>query len=71
MPVGTTVFVPRTVVHSYKNHGDKPARLLPTVSPSGFERFFARCAEEFTKPGGPNVDRLVQIAREHGIRFVD
>ncbi|HTS18993.1 MAG TPA: cupin domain-containing protein [Verrucomicrobiae bacterium] len=71
VPVGTTVFVPRTVVHSYKNHGDRPSRMLLTASPSGFEKFFARCADEFNKSGGPNIDRLVQIAGEHGIRFVD
>ena len=44
--------------------------LIMTV-PSGIERFFARCAEEFAKPGGPpEMQRLFEIGAEHGIHFV-
>jgi hypothetical protein len=28
--------------------------------------FFARCAEEFAKPGGPNMGRIIEITNEHG-----
>lgn len=70
VPVGTTVFIPRTVVHTFKNIGDKPCRMLVAASPAGFEIFFTRCAVEFAKPGGPNMERIVQIAGEHGIHFV-
>jgi hypothetical protein len=38
---------------------------------SGFEKFFARCAEEFAKPGEPpEMERLIEIGAEHGIHFV-
>jgi quercetin dioxygenase-like cupin family protein len=67
---GTIVFVPRTKVHSLKNVGDTPARVLFSALPSGFEIFFARCGEEFQKPGGPDMARIVEIAAEHGIHFV-
>jgi hypothetical protein len=40
------------------------------TTPSGFEKFFARCAEEFAKPGGPNMPRIIEIGVEHGIHFV-
>ena len=44
--------------------------LIMTV-PSGIERFFARCAEEFAKPGGPpEMARLFDIGAEHGIHFI-
>lgn len=70
VPVGTAVFTPRGVVHSFKNAGDKPLRMLVHTAPSGFERFFARCAEEFARAEPPDMNRLARIAAEHGIHFV-
>jgi quercetin dioxygenase-like cupin family protein len=69
VPVGTAVFVPKGVVHAFRNPGDKPLRMLLHTAPSGFETFFARCAEEFAKPGPPDMARIVAIAAEHGIQF--
>jgi quercetin dioxygenase-like cupin family protein len=66
---GGIAFVPRKSVHTFKNVGTTPLRLLVTTSPAGFERFFARCADEFAKPGGPQMDRIVAISAEHGIHF--
>ncbi|HAF02916.1 MAG TPA: hypothetical protein DCG89_03840 [Spartobacteria bacterium] len=70
VPLGAVVFSPRGCVHTFKNIGDKPSRVLIQTSPSGFEKFFTRCAEEFCKPGGPNMERIVQISAEHGIHYV-
>lgn len=70
VPPGGVVFMPKNLVHTFKNIGDKPSRLLVTTSPSGFETFFTRCAAEFAKPGPPNMERLVAISAEHGIYFV-
>ncbi len=67
---GGTAFMPRGVVHTFKNVGDQPSRVLLTTMPSGFEKFFARCAEQFAKAGGPDMARIVQIGVEHGIHFV-
>jgi hypothetical protein len=64
------VFMPRSVVHAFKNIGDTDGRLLVTTYPAGFEKFFGHCADEFAKPGGPNMDRIVAISAEHGIHFV-
>jgi hypothetical protein len=44
--------------------------VLVSMSPAGFETFFSRCAEEFVKPGGPAMQRIVEISAEHGIYFV-
>lgn len=68
---GTVVFAPRLSVHTLRNIGDTPARILLSASPSGFETFFARCAEEFQKSGGPDKARIVEISAEHGIHYVD
>jgi quercetin dioxygenase-like cupin family protein len=67
---GGVVFAPRGSVHTFKNVGDKPSRMIVSTSPAGFETFFSRCAEEFAKPGGPNMERILEISAEHGIYFV-
>jgi quercetin dioxygenase-like cupin family protein len=67
---GGGAHMPRSVVHAFKNVGDRPSRMLVMTTPSGFEKFFARCAEESAKAGGPDMSRIVQIGVEHGIHFV-
>jgi hypothetical protein len=62
--------MPRTVIRTFKNIGDTPSRLLIETSPAGFETFFARCAQEFARPGGPDMQRIIAISTEHGIQFV-
>jgi len=70
VPPGTSAFMPRHVPHTFKNVGDRPLRMLIQTAPSGFEVFFARCAEEFAKPNGPDMARVLEISAEHGIRFL-
>ena len=67
---GSSVFIPKGAVHTFKNVGDQPLRQLITVSPSGFETFMTRCSEVFAQPGPPDMTRLIAIAGEHGIHFV-
>jgi uncharacterized cupin superfamily protein len=61
---GGAAYMPRGVVHTFKNVGDQSTRMLIITTPSGIEKFFARCAEEFAKPGGPDMSRIVQISAE-------
>jgi len=70
VPPGSAVYAPRGSVHTFKNVGDKSSRMLVSTSPSGFEKFFSRCADEFAEPGGPDMQRIVKISAEHGIHFV-
>ena len=67
---GGTAFMPRGIVHTFKNVGDQPSRMLNMTTPSGFEKFFARCADEFAKANGPDMSRIIEIGAEHGIHFV-
>jgi quercetin dioxygenase-like cupin family protein len=67
---GSAVFMPRGIIHTFKNVGQTPLRMLISTSPAGFETFFARCADEFAKPGAPDMERIVAISAEHGIHFV-
>ena len=70
VPQGSSVFIPKGAVHTFKNVGDLPLKQLITVSPSGFETFMTRCAEVFAQPGPPDNAKLVAIAGEFGIQFV-
>lgn len=67
---GARVFCPRHSIHTFKNTGDGPSRMLLTTAPAGFEVFFARAAEEFAQPAPPDMGRVITIAEEHGIHFV-
>ena len=52
---GGAAYMPRGVVHTFKNVGNQPSRMLISTTPSGFEKFFARCADEFAEPSGPDM----------------
>ncbi|MBB5039351.1 cupin domain-containing protein [Prosthecobacter dejongeii] len=68
---GTAVYMPRNVPHAFKNTGNIVSKMLITTAPSGFENFFARCAEVMNQPGEPDMQRIIEISAEHGIYFVN
>jgi len=67
---GGSAFVPRGQVHTFKNVGEGNSRMLLSTSPAGFDIFFSRCAEEWSRSGGPDMSRVFEIAAEHGIHFI-
>ena len=69
-PAGTAFFSPRNSVHTFKNVGDTPSKMLVHVTPCGIEDFFIKAHDEFAKPGGPDMALAMQIAQDHGIIFV-
>lgn len=68
--VGGVVYFPKGTVHTYRHIGSGIGRLWILTTPSGFERFFERYAAEVTNPAGPDMQRIVEISREHGIEYV-
>ena len=66
---GSVLFMPRNHVHAFRNAGQTTSRMLLTTAPAGFDKYFARCAEEFAKGGEPDMARIVAISAEHGIHF--
>jgi quercetin dioxygenase-like cupin family protein len=67
--VGGAVYLPRGVVHCYRNVGATPSKHWILTTPSGFEHFFVASAAEFAKPDGVDRQRLVEINREYGIEL--
>jgi quercetin dioxygenase-like cupin family protein len=67
---GAVVYLPRGTPHTFKNMGDKPSRHWAILNPSGFETFYARCAEVFAAPGPPDFARIGAISQEHGYGII-
>lgn len=70
---GSIVYTPRGAVHTFQNAGKLPCRQLVIITPSAFERFFARSAEIFAEAGQggtPDLARLLAISDEYRIEFV-
>ena len=68
---GSVVYLPRGSVHTFEVVGEATGRHFVLTTPGGFERYFARCAEEvFAVPGPTDFARLAAINEEHGYAFV-
>jgi quercetin dioxygenase-like cupin family protein len=72
---GAMVHVPRGSVHTFKNVGAVPGRLLVTVAPGGLEKFFAEFGDPATDPAGPppasppDMEKLMALAAKYGIEI--
>jgi mannose-6-phosphate isomerase-like protein (cupin superfamily) len=51
LSAGAFVFVPRGLEHAYWNEGTTPAKMLATISPPGFERYFEELADGLAAVG--------------------
>jgi quercetin dioxygenase-like cupin family protein len=65
--MGSVVFMPKGTIHTFRNPGDKPLKMLVHTRPSGFEVFFSKCAEVFAAGGAPDMQKIQMICKEHGI----
>jgi mannose-6-phosphate isomerase-like protein (cupin superfamily) len=66
---GALAVLPRNVPHSFRNVGEGEGRLLVTVTPGGFEKFFEEVSRELpTMP--PDVAKLKEIGRKYNLEFI-
>lgn len=68
LPAGSFVHIPRGTVHEQGSADDRPVRLLVTLSPGAFERFFLDRVElaKSVQRGDPGFqDRLLEIVRRY------
>jgi quercetin dioxygenase-like cupin family protein len=68
---GGVVYLPRGTEHGFRNVGETPSRHWIITTPSGFEVFFSRCADEFAKATLPDIERIAEIFSEHGITLLE
>lgn len=65
---GGIAFLPRHQVHTFKNIGTGPGRLLTVILPAGFERFFEVVAER--RFGDEDLEEIATIAAEFGMEIL-
>jgi quercetin dioxygenase-like cupin family protein len=68
-PAGTLVFGPRGIPHSFKNIGDKPARMLGLIQPAGLENLF-REASEMLRSGKADRSQMAALSARYGIEEI-
>jgi len=66
---GSFFYVPRGTLHTFKNVGTSPSRVLGVISPAGLEKFFEEVGEPATEgasapEGPPDVEKLIATARK-------
>ncbi|TAG07600.1 MAG: cupin domain-containing protein [Verrucomicrobia bacterium] len=75
---GTFIHMPKGVSHSFKNKTNKPARMLLTYTPAGFEKWFfeigtpttADATDHPIQPTPGDIKRAVASAITYGVTFV-
>ena len=71
---GTCVHIPKGTLHTFKNVGTSPSRVLGVLTPGGFDKFFLEAGEPATEgssapEGEPDVGRLVEIGQKYGLEI--
>ena len=64
---GDYLFLPRDVVHTFRNSSDEEARVLSVVSPAGLERYYQALAE--LPPGPKDISVMKGIMADFGIEL--
>ena len=70
---GDTLLRPKDRIHSFKNLGTEPVRLLLFATPSGIENFFADAGQPVTDPSLPppedDVARVLSAGQANGLIY--
>lgn len=74
---GDYINVPRGTVHTFRNIGETPARMVVTFVPAGFEGFFDEVFEpaaDRTSPPPPTtpelIGRMIEAAPKYGLEML-
>lgn len=65
---GALAVLPRGIPHTFRNTGTRDGKLLTTITPGGFEKFFEDVDREITTIP-PDVEKLKAIARRYNAEF--
>ncbi len=67
-PTGSFLFIPRGTPHCFQNVGDRPARVMVLLTPSGMEWFLERLAA--LGPDDVDQETFLTLMREEGMDVV-
>ena len=62
---GDYLYLPRDVVHTFRNTYDEEARVISVVSPGGLERYYQALAD--LPPGPKDISKIKQIMADFGL----
>jgi quercetin dioxygenase-like cupin family protein len=66
---GDVLFIPRGHVHHFTNSETQDARELSVITPGLLgPEYFREIAEVINVGGPPNVERIMEVMRRHGLR---
>ena len=65
---GTIVFIPRNVVHRFKNVGDTTACMLDWSLPGGQDHYF-KAVSELARGNGFTGEKVMEISKEFDTNF--
>ena len=66
---GDVLFIPRGHVHHFANLNTQAARELSVIAPGLLgPEYFREIAEVLKAGGPPNVERIMEVMRRHGLR---
>lgn len=68
LKAGDLAFGPRGIPHSWKIIGDKKAKVILSVFPSGIENMFEELGN--LPPGPPNFAIVSEICGRYGVKFI-
>lgn len=66
---GDTLFAPRGTPHTYRCVSNSGGRLSVTLTPSGFEDFFAEIGS-MSPQEQQNIPRVIETAKRYGLEFL-
>jgi mannose-6-phosphate isomerase-like protein (cupin superfamily) len=67
LEAGDYLYLPRNVVHTFRNASDVEARVISVVSPAGLEAYYQALAE--LPPGPKDISMIRPIMEEFGIQL--
>lgn len=67
--VGTSVFLPKGIPHTFHNSGSQTVRALVVLSPGGLEGFFAE-VEPLMVQAEPDMQSILTMAGKYGIEVI-
>ncbi|MBO9610616.1 MAG: cupin domain-containing protein [Paenibacillaceae bacterium] len=72
---GDIIFLPKKIPHGFRVIGDRPARLINLVNPSGFEQMFTEAGEpaatfELPHPSAPDISKVVEACMKLGVEIL-
>jgi quercetin dioxygenase-like cupin family protein len=66
---GSFVFLPRGIVHTFRNSREAPAKFLGIATPGGHDMFFDD-VDAISQDGPPSMEDSIQVCQKNGIELV-